>query len=94
MLRSKLHEALQGLIWTFTGLMIFGSCYMGASFVDLGLEFNKQTGGDYEISIMFWGVFIILFGICSALVFAGLSFQLMDIRRFTKHTALNLKSNC
>ncbi|MCR9068742.1 MAG: hypothetical protein NXH79_07830 [Rhodobacteraceae bacterium] len=84
-MRDTLNKSLELLIWIATGFLIVLSVYGGAVFIRFATEFNA------DLSVIFGGFLFIVFGITMSFVFAGICFQIMDIRTFTKHTALSLK---
>lgn len=54
--------------------------------------FGPAFGGS-DFVIILGGFLTIVFGVTMSFVFAGICFQIMDIRNFTKHAALSLKKN-
>jgi F0F1-type ATP synthase membrane subunit c/vacuolar-type H+-ATPase subunit K len=90
-MRDMLNKSLETLIWIATSLMIVGSCYSGALIIRIsgapGIDAVADSGW-----LMVFGFLLIIFGVTMSFVFAGLCFQLMDIRTFTKHTAFALRS--
>jgi len=85
-MREILNKSLEMLIWVATTFFIIMACYTGAMII----RFGGQVSGSATETII-GGFLTIIFGITMSFVFAGLSFQIMDIRSFTKHTALGLK---
>lgn len=89
-MRDSLNKSLEVLIWIGTTLMIIASCFFGAMVIRLsgipGIE-----GAFDPTWLMISGFLVIVFGVTMSFVFAGLCFQLMDIRSFTKHTAFALR---
>ncbi len=81
-MRDILNKSLEMLIWIATAFFVIVSCYSGAMVIRYG-------GG--ETLTMVNGFLVIIFGVTMSFVFAGLCFQIMDIRDFTKHTALSIK---
>lgn len=86
-MRNTLNKALEGLVWTATVFFIFSSCYTGAMII----RYSGRGFGDSDFSIILGGFLTIVFGVTMSFVFAGICFQIMDIRNFTKHAALSLK---
>lgn len=81
-MRDLLNRSLEMLIWIATLFFIISSCYSGALLI---------RHGSGEVLIVISGFLVIIFGVTMSFVFAGLCFQIMDIRDFTKHTALSMK---
>jgi hypothetical protein len=81
-MRDLLNRSLEALIWIATGFFVVNSCFLGAKIIQLG---NQIGGGIVE------GFLFIVFGVTMSFVFAGICFQIMDIRTFTKHTAMAMK---
>jgi len=101
-MRDILAKSLEILIWTVTAVMVFASLYLGALTMRLNFLFNLLKSEAADIPDLYvvvsWipnpvvlGIIIIIFGTTSAFVFAGICFQVMDIRSFTKHAAISLK---
>ena len=84
-MRDALNRSLETLIWIATAFFIFSSCWTGAMII----RYSSQTGNDFMVIL--GGFLMIIFGVTMSFVFAGISFQVMDIRRFTKHVALGLQ---
>lgn len=85
-MRDILNKSLEMLIWIATVFFVITSCYSGAMIIRYG---GQVRGSEAESIIA--GFLTIIFGVTMSFVFAGLSFQIMDIRNFTKHMALGLK---
>ncbi|ABA80749.1 hypothetical protein GQF56_18505 [Rhodobacter sphaeroides] len=83
-MRDFLNKSLAVLIWIATGFNVALSCYTGAMIIRYS---PMQLMGDS--TVILYGFLFILFGVTLSLVFAGICFQIMDIRTFTKHVALN-----
>lgn len=81
-MRDVLNRSLEVLVWISTSFFIICSCYLGA----LIIRGAPEVPGD-----MIGGFLFIVFGVTFSFVFAGLCFQIMDIRMFLKHAALSLK---
>lgn len=84
-MRDLLNKSLEGLIWVSTVFFIFSSCYVGAMII----RYVPDTDGAF--SVILGGFLTIIFGVTMSFVFAGICFQIMDIRNFTKHAALSLR---
>ncbi len=84
-MRDTLNKSLEGLVWVATGFLIVLSCYLGGVFIRVSGELNL------DMIYVFGGLLFIVFGITMSFVFAGLCFQIMDIRNFAKHSAIGLK---
>lgn len=84
-MRDILNKSLPVLIWISTGFLIIASCYIGAIIIRYG---GQLTDDAWPIV---GGFLFIIFGVTLSFVFAGMCFQLLDIRSFTKHTALALR---
>lgn len=89
-MRDTLNKSLEILIWIGTTLMIIASCFGGAMVI--------RASGVPGIAALFdptwmmiFGFLMIIFGVTMSFVFAGVCFQLMDIRMFAKHTAFALR---
>lgn len=80
-MRDILNKSLEMLIWIATAFYVILSCYTGA------LVIRNAT----ETLTIVNGFLVIIFGVTMSFVFAGICFQIMDIRDFTKHTALSMK---
>jgi hypothetical protein len=85
-MRDILNKSLEMLTWIATGFLVISSCYTGAMIIRFG---GSIQGGGTEAVIA--GFLTIIFGVTMSFVFAGVVFQIMDIRTFTKHAALQLK---
>lgn len=85
-MRDVLNKSLEMLIWVATGFLVITSCYTGAMII----RFGGSLGGGATEAIMA-GFLTIIFGVSISFVFAGIAFQIMDIRTFTKHAAIELK---
>lgn len=85
-MRNLLNKSLEGLVWITTVFFIFSSCYVGAMII-------RYAPVQNDFGIIFGGFLTIFFGVTMSFVFAGICFQIMDIRNFTKHAALSLKKN-
>lgn len=84
-MRDTLNQSLEMLIWIATTFFVISSCFSGAIVI--------QSSGTGSVGGMIGGFLIIIFGVSMSFVFAGISFQIMDIRTFTKHAAMELKRN-
>ncbi|MGP3698192.1 hypothetical protein [Rhodobacter sp. NSM] len=82
-MRDFLNKSLAVLIWIATGFNVAMSCYQGAMII------RQAPPDESNSSVILYGFLVILFGVTLSLVFAGICFQIMDIRTFTKHVALN-----
>ena len=82
-MRDLLNKSLAILIWTATFFFIVCSCYVGAMIIRYG-----AAGG---VQVTIGGFLCIVFGVTMSFVFAGICFQIMDIRTFTKYAAFNAK---
>jgi hypothetical protein len=90
-MRDMLNKSLEILVWIATTLMVIGSCFLGA----MVIRFSGVPGIENVFDsawLMIFGFLLIIFGVTMSFVFAGLCFHLMDIRTFTKHTALALRA--
>jgi high-affinity Fe2+/Pb2+ permease len=85
-MRDTLNKSLEMLIWVATSFLVILSCYTGAMIIRLG-----GAVPDAQTETLIGGFLTIIFGVTMSFVFAGISFQIMDIRSFTKHTAIGLK---
>ncbi|GHG98436.1 hypothetical protein [Pseudodonghicola xiamenensis] len=85
-MRDALNKSLEILIWIATAIMVLMSCYVGAMIIR-GIASVPGTG----VLEILGGILFIVFGITMSCVFAGICFQIMDIRRFTKHAAFALR---
>ena len=85
-MRDLLNKSLETLIWIAAGFLIVLSCYLGAMFIRATGSFGN------DMWFILGGFLFIFFGITMSLVFAGICFQILDIRAFTKHSALALRS--
>ncbi|MCE6951778.1 hypothetical protein LAZ40_14150 [Cereibacter sphaeroides] len=83
-MRDLLNKSLSILIWIATGFNVALSCYTGAMIIR---HSPKYAVGDS--TVILYGFLFILFSVTLSFVFAGICFQIMDIRTFTKHVALN-----
>jgi hypothetical protein len=88
-MRDTLNKSLEMLIWVATGFFIIVTCYIGALIIRYGDFGSLRT--DLPIGVILGGFLFIIFGVTMSFVFAGICFQIMDIREFTKHAALSLK---
>lgn len=84
-MRDLLNKSLEGLVWICSVFFIFSSCYVGAMIIRYA-----PTNGD-DFNVILGGFLTIVFGVTMSFVFAGICFQIMDIRNFTKHAAMSLK---
>lgn len=84
-MRSLLNNSLEALIWTATIIFILTACYSGAMTIRLA------GANQNDFFVVMQGFLEIIVGVTMSFVFAGLSFQLMDIRKFTKHAAMSLR---
>lgn len=86
-MRDTLNKSLEVLIWIATTLMVVAACYLGAMVIRLsGVQGVPEPGW-----VMVFGFLMIIFGVTMSFVFAGICFQIMDIRTFTKHAAFALR---
>ncbi|WP_456385721.1 hypothetical protein [Profundibacter sp.] len=85
-MRDTLNKSLEALIWVATTFFIIISCYIGAMIIRVG-----GAGEIFATETIIGGFLTIIFGTTMSFVFAGICFQIMDIRTFTKHTAIGLK---
>ncbi|GFE64093.1 hypothetical protein [Litoreibacter roseus] len=85
-MRDTLNKSLEILIWISTGFLVLISCYSGAMIIRYG---GLIPGS--ETWAIIGGFLTIIFGVTTSFVFAGLCFQVMDIRNFTKHMAMGIK---
>jgi len=85
-MRDTLNKSLEVLIWITTGFFILIACYVGA----MTIRYGGTIPGQQTFAII-GGFLTIIFGVTSSFVFAGICFQIMDIRNFTKHMALSIK---
>ncbi|MEO1550400.1 MAG: hypothetical protein AAFR93_08205 [Pseudomonadota bacterium] len=83
-MRDMLAKSLEVLIWLATAFFIIMSCYTGAMII-------RFSGDGSLIEVVLGGFLTIVFGVTMSFVFAGICFQIMDIRMFTKHMAMSLK---
>lgn len=81
-MRDLLNQSLESLIWTATVFFVLSSCFSGYQIISTDPS---------ESGLLIGGILVIIFGVTMAFVFAGICFQIMDIRAFTKHTAIGLK---
>lgn len=88
-MRDTLNKSLEMLIWVATGFFVIMSCYTGALIIRFGG--NSQFATSVPTEVIIGGFLYIIFGVTLSFVFAGICFQIMDIRDFTKHAALSLK---
>lgn len=84
-MRDMLNKSMPMLIWIATGFLVIWSCYTGA----IVIRYAGQMTND--IWPIIGGFLFIIFGVTLAFVFAGICFQILDIRSFTKHAALALR---
>ena len=84
-MRDLLNSSLEALIWVATGFLIVMNCYIGVQFIRFSVDMNA------DLSFVFGGMLYIVFGVTMSFVFAGICFQIMDIRNFSKHMAIGLK---
>lgn len=90
-MRDALNKSLETLIWIATILMIIASCYLGAMVIRASGTVGIIQAAN-EGWVMIAGFLLIIFGVTMSFVFAGLCFQIMDIRTFTKHSAFALRT--
>ncbi len=86
-MREQLNNAMETLVWIATGFFIVSSLYAGAMII----QFSAVFPGGGNLSGIIGGFLTIVFGVTMSFVFAGICFQIMDIRKFTKHAALSLQ---
>ena len=84
-MREVLNKSLEVLVWITTAISIIFFCFAAVSMLRL-----PPLGPDTMTIIA--AFLTVVFGIASSLVFAGICFQIMDIRTFSKHSAISLKS--
>lgn len=84
-MRDMLNKSLPMLIWISTGFLVIGSCTFGAIII----RYTNHLIDDAWSIIA--GFLIIIFGIALSFLFAGICFQILDIRNFAKHTAFALR---
>lgn len=89
-MRDTLNKSLEVLIWIATTLMIVAACFFGAMVIRASGMPGIEAVFD-PTWLMIFGFLMIVFGVTASFVFAGLCFQLMDIRMFAKHTAFALR---
>ena len=82
-MRDILNKSLEMLVWLATVFFIISSCYTGAMII--------RYVGQGAIQAVLGGFLCIIFGVTMSFVFAGICFQIMDIRTFTKYAAMNAK---
>ncbi|MFO7771324.1 hypothetical protein HAT86_02055 [Roseovarius gahaiensis] len=87
-MRDMLNNAMPMLIWITTGFFILSSCFSGAMIIRYGGAIYS-----FDIWAVIGGFLTIIFGVTMSFVFAGICFQIMDIREFTKHTAIGLRKS-
>lgn len=87
-MREQLNKALETLVWIATVFFICCSCYVGAMIIRYT---GMIPGAGGNMSGILGGFLTIVFGVTMSFVFAGICFQIMDIRKFTKHAALSLQ---
>ena len=85
-MRDVLNKSLEMLIWVATSFLVISSCYTGAMIIRFG---GSMQGGATEAIVA--GFLTIIFGVSVSFVLAGLAFQIIDIRKFTKYAAMELK---
>lgn len=90
-MRDMLNKSLETLVWIATTLMIIASCYLGAMVIRVS-GIPELTGPGNAGWVMISGFLMIIFGVTMSFVFAGVCFQIMDIRAFTKHAAFALRA--
>ncbi len=84
-MRDVLSKSLEVLVWIAAGFFILFFCIAAIAMLQI-----PPFGPDFRTII---GAFLtVVFGITWSLVFAGICFQIMDIRNFTKHAAISLKN--
>lgn len=84
-MRDVLNKSLEVLVWITTCLSIVFFCFTAITMLRL-----SPLGPDTTTIIA--AFLTVVFGITASLVFAGICFQIMDIRTFSKHSAISLKS--
>ncbi|NOD77903.1 MULTISPECIES: hypothetical protein [unclassified Ruegeria] len=84
-MRDVLSKSLEVLVWITAGLSIVFFCFTAIAMLRLS-PFGPDT------ATIIAAFLTVVFGITSSLVFAGICFQIMDIRTFTKHSAISLKN--
>lgn len=87
-MRDTLNKSLEMLVWVATGFFIIMTCYLGALIIRFG---GWEERDIVPTEVILGGFLFIVFGVTMSFVFAGICFQIMDIREFTKHAALSLK---
>lgn len=88
-MRDTLNKSLEMLVWVATGFFVIMSCYTGALIIRFAG--SSQLTPSVPAEAVIGGFLYIIFGVTLSFVFAGICFQIMDIRDFTKHAALSLK---
>ena len=86
-MRDILNKSMEPLVWIITILMIIGSLLFGIMIIQMGRVSVQDEG---KFLVILFGLFSMFGGISFSFLFAGLCFQIVDIRRFTKHAALSL----
>lgn len=86
-MRDLLNKSMEPLVWIIAILMIIGSLLFGIMIIQMGRVSVQDEG---KLVVILFGLFSMFGGISFAFLFAGLCFQIVDIRRFTKHAALSL----
>ena len=84
-MRDILNKSLEVLVWITIGLTIVFSCFIVVTILRL-----SPLGLDTTTIIS--AFLTVMLGITSSLVFAGICFQIVDIRTFTKYTATSMKN--
>lgn len=85
-MRDLLNKALPALVWVATGFNIIAVCFAGAGIVNTAPIWGVG-------SAMLTGFLFIIFGVTISFLVAGICFQIMDIRSFTKFMAINHKKS-
>jgi ABC-type polysaccharide/polyol phosphate export permease len=83
-MRDLLNKSLEVLVWVATGFNIIVVCFTGAAVVNSAPLWGVG-------SAMLAGFLFIVFGVTMSFLVAGICFQIMDIRSFTKFMAINHK---
>jgi hypothetical protein len=83
-MRDLLNKSLPALVWVATGFNIIVVCFVGAAIVN-GAPLMGMG------SAMLMGFIFIVFGVTMSFFLAGICFQIIDIRNFTKFMAINHK---
>ncbi len=83
-MRDLLNKSLEVLVWLTTVFNIIAVCFLGAGIVNSAPLWGVG-------SAMLVGFLFIVFGTTMSFLLAGICFQIMDVRNFTKFMAINHK---